>query len=491
VTLWPLQASLCVPHPDDGEVIRAGDERSLREPTKGTSTEPTVPGMNPVTLSALEIVRPGDARYDEVRPAWNLTVDQRPAAVAVPRDADQVVAAVLYAKRQGLRVAAQGTGHNAQPLGDLSDTLLIKTHEMRGVEIDAPNRIARVEAGAQWGDVVGPAGEHGLAALSGSSHDVGVVGYSLGGGISFLARRYGLSANRILAAEVVTADGDLVRADRSQNQDLFWAIRGGGGAFGVITALELELFDLPTVYAGAAFFPIERASEALHAWRELTMRIDDRTTSIGRILRVPPFEDIPEPFRGKHFAMIEVIHIGDQRSGEEVVKAIRGLEPEIDTYGLIPTEALIHLHMDPPGPVPGNGEHHVAMATLPAEAIDAFVAANGADSGSDILTAEIRHLGGAIARPDASNGAAHIDAEYVSFAASMAVTPEMAIKAEHDLAGMDRAMEPFGGARKYLNFTEKPADAAEFYEKDTLTRLRAVKAQVDPDGIFRSNQPID
>ena len=137
-------------------------------------------------------MRPGDARYDEVRPAWNLTIDQRPAAVAVPRDADQVVAAVLYAKREGLRVAAQGTGHNASPLGDLERHPAIKTHEMRGVEIDAGNRIARVEAGAQWGDVVGPAGEHGLAALAGSSHDVGVVGYSLGGGISFLARRYGL-----------------------------------------------------------------------------------------------------------------------------------------------------------------------------------------------------------------------------------------------------------------------------------------------------------
>src|SRR6478735_1211480 len=261
--------------------------------------------MNPVTLSALEIVRPGDARYDEVRPAWNLTVDQHPAAVAVPRDADQVVAAVLYAKREGLRVAAQSTGHNASPLGDLSDTLLIKTHEMRGVEIDASNRVARVEAGALWGDVVALAGEHGLAALAGSSHDVGVVGYSLGGGISFLARRYGLSANRILAAEVVTADGELV--------------------------------DLPTVYAGAAFFPIERAAEVLHTWRELTAKVDDRTTSIGRILRVPPFPEIPEPFRGKQFVMVEVIHIGDQRSGEEVVKGIRDLEPAIDTFGLIPT----------------------------------------------------------------------------------------------------------------------------------------------------------
>jgi FAD/FMN-containing dehydrogenase len=447
--------------------------------------------MNPVTLSALEIVRPGDERYDEVRPAWNLTADQRPAAIAVPRDADQVVAAVLYAKREGLRVAAQGTGHNATPMGDLSDTLLVKTHEMRGVEIDAKNRIARVEAGAQWGDVVGPAGEHGLAALAGSSHDVGVVGYSLGGGISFLARRYGLSANRILAAEVVTADGALVRADRHQNTDLFWAIRGGGGAFGVVTALELELFDLPTVYAGAAFFPIERAAEVLHTWRELTEKVDDRTTSIGRILRVPPFPEIPEPFRGKQFAMVEVIHIGDQRSGDEVVKGIRDLEPAIDTFGLIPTSALIHLHMDPPGPVPGKGEHHVAMATLPAEAIDAFVAANGAESGSDVLTAEIRHIGGAVARPDASHGAAHIDAEYISFAASMAASPDMAAKADQDLARLDAALEPYQSARKYLNFTEAAAKPGEFFEKSTLDRLRAVKAQVDPEGIFRSNQPID
>ena len=181
--------------------------------------------------------------------------------------------------------------------------------------------------------------------------------------------------------------------------------------------------------------------------------------------------------------MVEVIHIGDQRSGDEVVKGIRDLGPAIDTFGLIPTEALIHLHMDPPGPVPGKGEHHVAMATLPAEAIDAFVAANGADSGSDILTAEIRHLGGAIARPDASNGAAHIDAEYISFAASMAATPDMAAKADQDLAQLDEAMEPFGGARKYLNFTES-ADRgrASSSRRTTLARLRAVKARSIPTG---------
>jgi FAD/FMN-containing dehydrogenase len=131
------------------------------------------------------------------------------------------------------------------------------------------------------------------------------------------------------------------------------------------------------------------------------------------------------------------------------------------------------------------------MATLPAEAIDAFVDANGADSGSEILTAEIRHIGGAVARPDASGGAAHIDAEYISFAASIAAIPEQEAKAGEDLGRLDAALEPFSSARKYLNFTEKSTDPAEFYEETTLERLRAVKAQVDPDGIFRSNQPID
>jgi hypothetical protein len=187
-----------------------------------------------------------------------------------------------------------------------------------------------------------------------------------------------------------------------------------------------------------------------------------------------------------------VIHIGDQASGDDVVKTLRALEPAIDTFGIIPTEALIHLHMDPPGPVPGNGEHHVAMYDLPAEAIDAFVAANGADSGSQILTAEIRHIGGAVARPDASHGAAaKFDAEYISFAASMTATPEMGVKAEEDLARMDAAMEPFGGAPRYLNFVEKSAGPDSFFDEDTLARLRRVKATVDPDGIFRSNHPID
>jgi FAD/FMN-containing dehydrogenase len=437
------------------------------------------------------LIGPEDADYDEARKVYNAMIDKRPALIARCANAADVAQAVRFARDHDLLLAIRGGGHNGAGLGTVDDGVVIDLSLLKGVDVDPKARTARVAGGSVWGEVDAATNPHGLATPSGIISTTGVGGLTLGGGLGWLVRKHGLACDNLRSADVVTADGELVRADRRQNTDLFWAIRGGGGAFGVITALEIELFDLPTVYAGAAFFPIERAAEVLHTWRELTEKVDDRTTTVGRILRVPPFPEIPEPFRGKHFAMVEVIHIGDQRSGDEVVKGIRDLEPAIDTFGLIPTSALIHLHMDPPGPVPGKGEHHVAMATLPAEAIDAFVAVNGADSGSDILTAEIRHLGGAIARPDASHGAAYIDAEYISFAASMAASPDMAEKAEHDLARLDEALSPYQSARKYLNFTEVASRPGEFFEKSTLDRLRAVKTQVDPEGIFRSNQPID
>src|SRR5579871_2469371 len=174
-----------------------------------------------------KIFLPPDDGFDEARRAWNLAVDQRPAAVVFPDSAQDVVAAVMFAAEHGMRIAAQGTGHNAAPLGPLGDTVLLKTERMRSIQIDPQRQIARVEAGAVWLDVVHAAARHGLAALAGSSPDVGVAGYTLGGGLSFLARRHGLAANSVRAIELVTADGRLVRADRDNEPDVFWALRGG------------------------------------------------------------------------------------------------------------------------------------------------------------------------------------------------------------------------------------------------------------------------
>jgi FAD/FMN-containing dehydrogenase len=203
-----------------------------------------------------EVVTPGDAAWDEARRAWNLTVDQQPTAVAIPESVADVRQIVDFAREEGLRVAPQGTGHGAAALGSLEETILVKLHRLRGVEIDPERRSARVEAGVIWVEVVEAAAEHGLAALSGSSPDVGVVGYTLGGGLSWLARKHGIGANHVTAAELVTADGTLRRVDREHEPDLFWAIRGGGGDFGIVTALEFDLFALTDVYAGVLWFPV-------------------------------------------------------------------------------------------------------------------------------------------------------------------------------------------------------------------------------------------
>jgi FAD/FMN-containing dehydrogenase len=216
----------------------------------------------------------GEAGYDQGRQAWNLAMDQRPAIVVQAESAADVAQAVRYARAHGMRIAPQGTGHGAEPLEPLDGAMLLRTTHMRQVRIDPSARTARAEAGAVWTDVTVPAGQYGLAALAGSSPNVGVTGYTLGGGLGWLARRYGLAANSVTAAELVTPGGDLVRADAGHEPDLFWAVRGGGGV-GVVTALEMRLYPVRELYAGDLFFPIARAAEVLHAWREWTDTVPD------------------------------------------------------------------------------------------------------------------------------------------------------------------------------------------------------------------------
>ena len=222
-----------------------------------------------------------------------------------------------------------------------------------------PLGIARAEAGALWQDVTVPAGEHGLAALAGTSPNVGVTGYTLGGGMGWLARRYGLAANSVTAAEIVTPDGRLRRADAEHEPDLFWAVRGGGGSVGVVTALEMTLYPVRELYAGALFFPIQRAAEVLHAWRAWTATVPDEVTSLGRILRLPPLPEVPEPLRGRAFALVEAAYLGDAGAGAALIRPLRQLGPDLDTFAMIPAPALQQLNMDPDQPMPEPGRRRV------------------------------------------------------------------------------------------------------------------------------------
>jgi len=437
------------------------------------------------------VLLPGDQRFDSARRAWNLAVDQRPAAVIFPESAAAVAAALGYAARRGLRVAAQGTGHNAGPLGPLTDTVLLRTDRMRGIRIDPQARTARAEAGVVWLDVVQAAARHGLAALAGSSPDVGVTGYTLGGGLGFLGRKYGLAASNVLAAEVVLADGRVVRADAEHETDLFWALRGGGGSFGVVTALEFRLFPHTEAYAGALWYPIGRASEVLHAWAELTRgQVPDELTTIGRLLNFPPIEQIPESVRGQSFVIVEAYHTGDPAQADALLAPLRALGPVNDTITTVPMPALSHLHMDPEQPVPGAADG-MLVGSLPTEAVDALINAAGPGAALPLLTAEIRHLGGELARPRPGNGAlACLDAGYVLHAASPVPVPELAGPVTAQIQTIKGALAPWAAWQMYLNFAETQHPEAPFWTNHAYQRLRQIKANVDPGDMIRSNHPI-
>ena len=437
------------------------------------------------------VLLPGDQRFDSARRAWNLAVDQRPAAVIFPESAAAVAAALGYAARRGLRVAAQGTGHNAGPLGQLTDTVLLRTDRMRGIRIDPQARTARAEAGVVWLDVVQAAARHGLAALAGSSPDVGVTGYTLGGGLGFLGRKYGLAASNVLAAEVVLADGRVVRADAEHETDLFWALRGGGGSFGVVTALEFRLFPHTEAYAGALWYPIGRASEVLHAWAELTRgQVPDELTTIGRLLNFPPIEQIPESVRGQSFVIVEAYHTGDPAQADALLAPLRALGPVNDTITTVPMPALSHLHMDPEQPVPGAADG-MLVGSLPTEAVDAFINAAGPGAAFPLLTAEIRHLGGELARPRPGNGAlACLNAGYVLHAASPTPVPELAGPVTAQIQTIKGALAPWAAWQMYLNFAETQHPEAPFWTNHAYQRLRQIKANVDPGDMIRSNHPI-
>jgi FAD/FMN-containing dehydrogenase len=437
------------------------------------------------------VIEPGGDGWDAATQAFNLTFRQDPALTAVPADEQDLIKIVEFARAQGMQVTAQRTGHNAEPLGgSLEEMILVKTDAMQGVEIDAERRIARVRAGAKWGNLVPQASELGLAALHGSTPDVSIAGYSLGGGVGWYSRKYGLSTNSVVAIELVTADGEFRRVDREHEPDLFWALRGGGGNFGIVTALEVQLYAIPDIYAGVLFFPWERSSEVLHAWREWTETVPEEMTSVGRILQFPPMPELPDHLRGQKFVIVEGIYTGDEASGRDLTKPLRDLGPAMDTFAMVEPVGLAELHMDPPTPVPYTGSGHM-LGTLDAAAIDRFVDVAGPGSASGLVSSEIRHLGGELHRAKLGNGAlATFDADFLTFGIGIVMDDASYRAHRAAIAAHAEAFRPYDTGRQYLNFVEEPTDPARFYTPYTYRRLRQVKRAYDPSNLIRANHPI-
>jgi FAD/FMN-containing dehydrogenase len=438
------------------------------------------------------VTTPSDPNWDEARTAWNLAADQRPEAVVFAESAADIAAAVSFAAQHDLRVAGQGTGHGAMPLAPLEDTILLKTERMRGIDVDPEARTARVEAGVLSMELGAAAGSHGLCFLPGSAIDVGVTGYTLGGGLSWLGRRHGFACNNVRAIELVTAAGEPMTVDAGNEPDLFWALRGGGGSYAIVTALHLDLLPIADVYAGALLFPAEAGSEGVRTYRDWASSVSEDVTSVVRFLRPPPMPDVPEPIRDRPLLTVSAACIGSREEGEATIAPLRASlgDPIMDTFDQIPTAGLGKIHMDPEQPVPGLG-NHATIRDLPDEAIDAFVGYAGRDSGSPLLLAELRQLGGALGRPAENGGALDkIDADFVMLGIGLPMTPELGQAIAAHLDRMPEAMSPWAAEGGYFNFAERPCDADAILPAETCARLAEIKRRYDPENRIVANHAV-
>ncbi len=437
------------------------------------------------------IATPRDTDWDEVRLGWNLATDQRPEAVALVANAEDIAKTVAFAASHGLKVAGQGTGHGSAGLPSLDETILIKTAAMRRVEIDPDAQTARVEAGVLSLELGEAAQPHGLCGMPGSSPDVGVIGYTLGGGLSWLGRKHGFACNRVSAIEVITAEGERRTVNADDGADLFWALRGGGGGYAIVAALHIDLLSIAEVYAGALVFPAEVGADAVRTYRDWAADQPDEVSSVVRFITPPPIPDVPEPIRGRPLLTIDGACIGTQAEGEEAFAPLRGIgETIMDTLAWMPTAGLSRIHMDPEQPVPGIGEGGL-VSELSDGAIDAFAGLAGPGSGSPLLLSELRRLGGAFGRPAENAGAlSHINADFVMYSVGMPMTPELGEAIPAHLEKIGETMKPWSCEGAYFNFTEAPCDVDAILPPDACDRLREVKHAWDPEGRVVANHAV-
>ncbi|HZG92155.1 MAG TPA: FAD-binding oxidoreductase [Pseudonocardia sp.] len=450
----------------------------------------TVHEIDPRLRGAL--LRPGDRGYDEGRAAWNRNAHQEPAAVVMAEGAGDVVAGVRFARAEGLGVAVMATGHGTSIPCD--GGVLINTSRMSGVRVAGRTRIARVGAGAKWADLAPVAAEHGLAGLPGSGSRVGIVGYTMGGGFGWLGRRYGLASGSVTAADVVTADGRLVRADPFGHADLLWGLRGGGGNFGIVTALEFALHPVVRVYGGNLLYPVERAGEVLAAYAAWADEQPDEMASAVAFRRFPPLPTVPEPLRGRLLMAVRSCWSGaDPTDGERRVDVLRAAlgRPEVDTCAVLPVTALDTISSDPVDPIGFLGHCELVPDLTPA-AIGALVELGSA---SPLIALELRRLGGALSAPAAQlSPMGRTGARYSLNAIGVTSTPDAVGPIQDYLARLAAAMRPHVTGGTYLNFLDlngaTPHRVRAAYSAADWQRLVELKRRWDPDNVFRFNRNI-
>ncbi len=444
-------------------------------------SDPDTPVAEPSRAAATPaLIVAGDESYESARQAWNLHADQWPACVCIARRVQDIQAAIAYARRNRLTIAAQSTGHLAQTLPSLERTLLLKVALHDGeVDVDPVARVARIKAGARWGDVVDAVAPHGLAVMHGSSPSVGVIGYLLGGGLSFYGRQHGLAVNHVRAFEVVTADGVLRRVDAEHNRDLFYALRGGGGSYAIVTAVEIGLLPYSQVTGGALFFRAEDARRVLRAWAGWTAHASDAITTTCRLLCLPPLPEIPEPVGGVPTVCVDGVAL-DAIEAQRLEARLRHVAtPILGGFGSMPSAEVARLHMDPEDPVPAVGDG-MLLEKLDEWAIDSFLRVAG--DGSPLLSAELRHLGGALAAPSPGAGArSHLEGRFLLFGVGIPGAPAPATDLDAFLDRYLKAMAPWTTGTRFMSFAERTSSLRTCVPDAALRRLQRIRAATDPD----------
>ncbi|MBM0202337.1 FAD-binding oxidoreductase [Micromonospora sp. STR1s_5] len=437
------------------------------------------------------VLLPGNEGYDVECASYNLAIPQQPALVVGAANGTDVQIAVRFAAEQGLPVAVLATGHSALPS---AGALLITTRRMDAVVIDVEARTARIEAGVRWQQVVDAAAEHGLAPLNGAAPTVGAVSYTLGGGLSPIGRTFGFAADHVHLIELVTADGELRTVTATNEPELFWALRGGKGNFGVVTAMEFALFPVSQIYGGGLFFPGERAAEVLKAWGRWTAGVPDELTSSAALLQLPQIPEVPEPLRGRLVAHIRIAYVGAAEDGERLIAPLRAIAPTlIDSVTEMPYRAVGSIHADPPTPIPFVDRSALLREFTP-ELVDTIIAQAGPGTGSPLTVLEIRHLGGALdRRPEATNAIDLRDAAFTFYTVAIG-GPDQAEAFRGYLTRLFQAIQPWSTGWRFVNLLGVSDATAEgvaaAYPPATYERLVAVKRSYDPTNIFRVNHNI-
>jgi hypothetical protein len=430
---------------------------------------------------------PDEPEYDALVSPWNLAVPMRPAAVVAVRTAEDVAATVRFAGAHGYTAGVQATGHGAER--SLAGHLLVVTRGLDEVTVHPEEAWARVGAGVKWAALVAAAAPHGLAGVNGSTTDVSIVGYTTGGGVGPLARTHGINADRVRAFEVVTGDGVFRRVTPEQHPDLYFALRGGKGAAGIVTALEFDLIHLPEFYGGAIYFDAADATAVLDRWRGWADELPELGTTSFVIFQLPPLPEIPEPLAGRMTLGVRFVWTGDPAEGTRLLDEIRTVAPVVlDDAMLRPYTEIDHVHADPVEPMPVV-DPAILLDGFPAVAAERLLAVAGSGSGSPQVLVEVRHLGGAYAREGAHPSAFdHRAARFSVLTVGMAMDEASAAVA---LAHADQVFAALvdwdtGGVWPNFGIPHDALSARRSYSEQTLARLREVVDTYDPQGVLQA-----